>query len=83
MTRRLLTLATWWCAVSATVAAAMAIGAVRNARRWPTDWDGEAYCAEPSCIRPATHHRWVGMDGDLPVCELVCCDHATVGVGRV
>ena len=42
----------------------------------PIDWDGTVYCIEPGCGQPAIHERLVGMMGETPVVELVCCQHA-------
>jgi hypothetical protein len=41
-----------------------------------TDWDGESYCTHPDCGNQACHTRLTGMVGDIPLYELVCCEHA-------
>lgn len=41
-----------------------------------SDWDGESFCTAPGCSSEATHSRLVGMVGEFPLYELVCCAHA-------
>lgn len=43
----------------------------------PCDWDAESYCVEDGCPNPATHNRLDSMAGELPVYEMVCCEHAS------
>lgn len=44
-------------------------------RTGPVDWDQESYCIE-GCGNPATHRRLVGMVDDVPLYEMICCEHA-------
>lgn len=64
------------------VIALFALGVVlwALANRWwkpviPVDWDGQSWCVE-GCGSPATHRRWVGMEDEEPISEMVCCAHA-------
>ena len=47
------------------------------ARATPVDWDQESYCIHDGCHNPATHQDLDSMAGDMPVYEMVCCEHAT------
>ena len=42
----------------------------------PCDWDAESYCTVEGCYQPATHRQLVGMVDDVPIYEMVCCEHA-------
>jgi len=42
-----------------------------------SDWDGESYCTHEGCGNEACHTVLSGMVGEIPLYELVCCEHAT------
>lgn len=38
----------------------------------PEDWDGQTYCIT-GCGSPATHPHLIGMAGEAPTTEMLCC----------